>query len=85
MSAESYIHRRRYFWSNAVAIFFIDGDDKNSLQLLVGWLGVSEVMDVMDGMRKSTNTTQQSTIYLAVTSGVGYAQEVKHGRSGEEL
>ena len=48
--------------------FFIDGDDKNSLQLLVGWLGVSEVMDVMDGMRRSTNTTQQSTIYLAVTS-----------------
>ena len=51
-----------------MAVFFIDGDDKNSLQLLVGWLGVSEVMDVMDGMRRSTNTTQQSTIYLAVTS-----------------
>jgi len=28
----------------------------------------SEVIDIMDGMQRSTNTSQQSTIYLAVTS-----------------
>jgi hypothetical protein len=27
----------------------------------------SEVIDIMDGMQRSTNISQQSTIYLAVT------------------
>ena len=38
----------------------------------------SEVIDIMDGMQRSTNTSQQSTIHLAVMSDMN--NEVKHDR-----
>ena len=38
----------------------------------------SEFIDIMDGMQRGTNTSQQSTIYLAVTSDM--YNEVKHDR-----
>ena len=38
----------------------------------------SEVIDIMDGMQRCNNTSQQSTIYLAVMSDM--YKEVKHDR-----
>jgi hypothetical protein len=42
---------------------------------LNGWEW-SEVIDIMDGMQRSINISQQSTIYLAVTPDM--YNEVKH-------
>ena len=36
------------------------------------------MIDIMDGMQRSTNTSEQSTIYLAVMSDMN--NEVKHDR-----